>query len=185
MYCPRNSNDQGSSWVKEEGNLLCKNFQFYFWWENVFTFLILVWVWNSSSVLTPPALVHVHVSPPFGLHRVFPPLKPAWTTALVTPSFETLHANWAFTLVLEACQFLACEYTIPILKKKLLKGLITKWFAYSIAQWVKDKWLENVMLSKGLAIFIICLLRDHFFSPKLMKLNLSIIKLFLQLPLRF
>lgn len=70
------------------------------------------------------------------------------------------------------------------LKKELLKGLITKLFAYSIAQRVKDKWLENVMLSEGLVILIICLLHDHFFPLKLMKLNLSVINLFLQLPLK-
>lgn len=51
-----------STWVKEEGNLLCQNSQFYFWWENFFTFL--VWVCNSSSVLTPPAQVHMHLCHP-------------------------------------------------------------------------------------------------------------------------
>lgn len=48
--------------VKEEGNLLCQNSQFYCWWEHFLPFLSRVWVCNSSSVLEPRHGAHAPVS---------------------------------------------------------------------------------------------------------------------------
>ena len=155
MYCPHGSNDQGNPWVKEEGNLLCQNSQFYYWCEHFLPFLFWVWVCNSSSVLTPRPRYTCICVIQGSLHRVFPLRRQPKLLLLSLLQLLLCRPAGFWDLPMKHVSFLPVS-TLTRSFKNITKRVDYEGSANSVVQQGKDKWLWNVMLSKGLVIVIIC-----------------------------